>query len=119
MENNKTQITAVIFTDAEYWLTENLSDLVADSVCSIYKTVGFDKDFTCTYADEEENNAEKVATLTDHVKALQTLCELIDGKKLFVGCLKNAQELTDPCNWDAEVVDAFRQLIYHGEVIYG
>lgn len=119
MENNKTQITAVIFTDAEYWLTENLSDLVADSVCSIYKTTPFDENFTCTYADEEENNKQKVATLADHVKALQLLCDLVSGQKLFVGGVTSPFELLDVGNWDAEVVDAFRQLIYHGEVIYG
>jgi hypothetical protein len=50
---------------------------------------------------------------------LQELVNLIANKKLFVGCIQNPMDLTDVSNWDAEVVDAYFQLLYHGEVIYG
>jgi hypothetical protein len=115
-----TQITATIFPNAEEWLKENLRDFAVDGIAAVYPypTYKFNADFGRTYFDEEEDKL-KYATLNDHVAALKLLCELVDQKKLFVGGVTNAQELTDGCNWDVEVVDAYFQLIYHGEVIYG
>ena len=113
-----TAIKATIFQDVEGWLQENLKDFEVDGVSAVYPYSGFTKEWSRTYFDEEENVA-KVCSFEEHVKALRLLCELIDGEKLFVGMVNSAQELTDPCNWDVEVVDAYFQLIYHGEVIYG
>lgn len=113
-----TSIKATIFEDAEGWLRENLQDFEVDGISAVYRVSKLDLDGITQYHDEEENGT-KAVSMADHVKALQLLCELIDGGKLFVGCIKGANQLTEPCNWDVEVVDAYFQLIYHGEVIYG
>ena len=111
-------ITAQIIPDAEAWLRENIRDLTADSVCSIHPVDEINLDAETTYIDRVDDST-KTATMQDHVNALQKLADLIGAKQLFVGELKSPTDLIDPCNWDAEVVDAFRQLVFHGEVIYG
>ena len=113
-----TQINATIIPDAEAFLLENMPDMEVDRHCAITRSMYGTKAGAATYFDEEEN-AYKNVTLTEHVVALQKMAELIDAKKLYVGCLDSASELADMANWDVEVVDAFFQLAYHGEVIYG
>jgi len=56
--------------------------------------------------------------MADYVDALRLLVEQI-GVTLFVGGLKSTVQLLDLGNWDAEVVDAFYQLVYRKEIIYG
>ncbi len=113
-----TKITGPIFEDAEKWLLENMPGLLVDSVCSIYRANYDEKSGLCRYRDTEANDKEVVCTLRDHVKGLKLLCRQI-GKTLFVGGIHSPTDLVDPGNWDAEVVDAFRQLCFYGEVIYG
>jgi len=112
-----TEIKATIFKDAETWITENMPYLVADNVCSISRTVFSPLGLT-KYKDYETGEV-KMLSMQDHVNGLRLLCEEIDNKKLFVGGLKNAIELIDAGNWDAEVVDAYRQMCFYGKVIYG
>lgn len=114
-----TQIIAPIFTDAEAWLKDALPDMYVDGISSVYRTKLDKETFTGIYADEEEDGVRKEITLEAHVKGLEKLVQLVSEKKLFVGGVRNPIELTDMCNWDAEVVDAYFQLLYHGEVIYG
>jgi hypothetical protein len=116
-----TKITATIFEDAEAWLCENVAYMSVDNVSSVYPTTNFNPTGLTKFIDDYENDIPVVKefTIVGYVEALKKLCKLIDDKKLFVGGVKSAQDLTDAGNWDVEVVDAFYQLIYHGEVIYG
>ncbi len=112
------KISVEIFPDAEKWLKENLGDLTIDNVACVVPNKPLNKQgFYPEYIDNEENKT-KAATMADHVKALQLLCEQI-GVKLFVGGLKSPLQLLDAGNWDAEVADAFFQFVMLGEVIYG
>jgi hypothetical protein len=110
-------IAVQIFPDAKAWLIENLPDPAVDSVAAVYPLIEFNPNGPTTYRDEEENT-EKECSLDDHVRALRLLAEQV-GNTLFVGSLTSPLQLTDTSNWDVEVVDAFYQLVYHGEVIYG
>ena len=50
----------------------------------------------------------------------QFVIGIMDGKWNFCGLNpNNGDNLFDPCNWDAIVVDAFVQYKLFGEVIYG
>lgn len=111
-----TAIKCEIFPNAEQWLKENMEDLEVDSVCAIQRKESYDPAGT-EYRDYEEGT-KKTLDEKDHVKALQLLCDQI-GKTLHVGGITSPLQLEDTGNWDVEVVDAFFQLIYHGEVIYG
>lgn len=112
-----TAINAVILPDAEKFLEENIGDFCPDGVSAIYPTENWANGDITLY-DEEESEG-KTFTRAQQVAALQKLADEISGKRLFVGGIENPADLADPCNWDVEVVDAFYQLIYHGEVIYG
>jgi hypothetical protein len=115
-----TQIKSVVFQDAEAWLRENAPDMYVDGIAAVHRAGVFQPDGITEYVDYEENDSlTKGKSMADHIAALQKLCELVDGKKLFVGSVNGSVDLTEPCNWDVEVVDAFFQLLYHGEVIYG
>lgn len=109
-----------VFDDAEAWLQENIHDLNPDGICSIHTVDGgrVNLDGETTYIDMEDNST-KTATMKDHVNALQLLADLIGTQTLYVGGLTNPISLSDAGNWDSEVVDAFRQLVFHNEVIYG
>lgn len=122
---NDTIIGGVIFADPVAWLREE-----AESVCCLdgvssmrlisYRALNMDGPIACHVYDEEEDDQKgKDLTPDDLVATLRKLCELVDGGKLFVGGVRKAQDLTDAGNWDAEVVDAFWQIAYHDEVIYG
>jgi len=115
-----TQITAAIFPNAEQWLTENMKDMGPDSITTVLPALHLSLKGKTLWKDysEEATIPKKYLTMTDYVKGLQLLSDQI-GRTLFVGCLKSPIELIDPGNWDAEVVDAFYQLCYYGEVIYG
>ena len=113
-----TQILAPIFEDAEAWIKDNRPDMYIDGVAAVYPVSKFRPDSVTSYRDEEENS-QKALTMTDHVKGLEKLVELISNKELFVGGIENPLDLIDAGNWDVEVVDAYYQLVYHGEVIYG
>lgn len=116
-----TQIRSLVFEDAEKWLTANLHDLLADPICNIERKKN-ERPCTYTYRDVENHEATpKVLDMMGHIVALQLLCDLVLGPepKLFVGGIKSAADLIEPCNWDAEVVDAYRQLCFYGEIIYG
>ncbi len=110
-----TTINATIISDAEAWIKENIRDLSTDGV-SAMNLDEVSSDFSISLYDEEENFV-KTFTLEQQVAALQKLADDIGNNRLYVGIA--AQDLADPCYWDVEVVDAFFQLIYHGEVIYG
>ena len=129
-------VSVVVFEDADKWLRENLPDMHADSVSCVYPLTRFYPDGATPYVDREELTEDqydrlcsgerdwdgitaiKWMKMDDHIRALLLLSEQV-GDTLFVGCLKGPYELRDPGNWDAEVVDAFYQLVYYGKVIYG
>lgn len=122
-----TAITVPILDDAEKWLRENFHDLTTDRVCTILPDHKVDLDGKSRWTDSEDGS-EKFLDMNDYVKGLTLLFNQIgrkwvDGKGnqrgLFVGGITNPADLLDPCNWDAEVTDAFFQLCYYGEVIYG
>ena len=113
-----TQIKSNIFPDVEAFLKENLRDFFVDNVAAVYPVSDLTDDLVATYEDEEENETKTVDS-AGHVAGLRKLCELVDKQELFVGGVRAAIDLVDPCNWDVEVVDAYFQLLYHGEVIYG
>jgi len=109
----------VIFPDAEAWLKENFRDLTPDNICPIVRETRWKFDGETLFTDyEDESHPQKNLTMADFVKALDLLSQQL-GRTLFVGGLKNPVDLVDPCNWDAEVVDALYQLAFYGEVIYG
>lgn len=112
-----TAISCKIFDDAEAWIRENVPDMAADSVACVYPITEFNAEWVRSYRDDEDDE-RKACTMADHVKALQLLCEQI-GRTLFVGGIKSPVDLIDAGNWDAEAVDAYWQLVYRGEVIYG
>lgn len=113
-----TQITAPIFSDAEAFLKDLLPDMYTDNIAAVYPDGKLTEDFGRSYFDEEEEES-KFVTFEGHVEALKELVRLVSEKKLFVGGIKNPTDLAEDVNWDAEVVDAYFQLCYHGEVIYG
>jgi hypothetical protein len=108
---------------ARKWLMNNLEDLIPDSVCSI-RRAGLYRDMLdpvngcVVYEDHEPGAAVAVkADIHDHVNALAELARLIDQGKLHVGL--NAIDLQDAGCWDAAIISAFREVLVHGEVIYG
>jgi hypothetical protein len=112
-----TAIAIEIFPDAEAWLRENMPDMVTDTVAAVRPVGEFTMDAFTKYEDVEEGTTKDIFPY-QHREALQKLCEQI-GRTLFVGDLTSPFQLVDPANWDVEVVDAYWQLVYHGEVIYG
>lgn len=113
-------ITAVIFEDPEAWLREHVDDMTVDNVASVHRLTKFHPDGLTKYRDfDAEGQPVVERTMEDHINALWELCRLIDQQKLHVGCLRSASQLVDPCNWDVEVYDAFYQLVFRMEVIYG
>lgn len=121
------KISIDIFEDAESWLRENIQDFIPDNVCAIQPKSKINFDGKTTLEDNEEETT-KVVTKQDWLDALKILCQRIgtnwvdeEGKEqgLFVGGINNPQQLTYAGNWDIEVVDAFYQLAYRKEVIYG
>lgn len=112
-----TTIAVTVFPNAEEWLRTNVPDFNGDRVCAVRPTSPFNPNGLTSYEDIEEDTSRE-CTFEDHVMALQKLCEMV-GFNLFVGGIKSPLELVDPGNWDVEVVDAFWQLVYRGDVIYG
>lgn len=117
-------IAITVFEDAEKWIRENVPDLAWDNVAAVHPSFGprgrfeFDnRDAVATFVDDEDGSVRDVP-FDDLVKGLRLLCETI-GRTLFVGGIKTPHALTDPGAWDVEVVDAYWQLVYRGEVIYG
>lgn len=119
-ENTK-PIISVAFANPLGWLRENLEDMWPDRVSSMGRTdLDWNASVVCSVTDEEEGERfAKRLTADDLVNALRKLCELVDAKKLFVGGVRSSQDLDDAGYWDVEVVDAYWQIAYHGEVIYG
>jgi len=111
-----TVISAIIFPDAEKWITENIKNIYVDNVSAVYPVQKFNPKGTKIKDIEEDTS--KICTMADYVDALRLLVEQI-GVTLFVGGLKSTVQLLDLGNWDAEVVDAFYQLVYRKEIIYG
>lgn len=120
-------IVATIIPDAEAFIRDNIADIYSclDTVCAIVvqKKLKFDPFQNAVYCDEggqdDPPNNVKTCTMNDHVQALKLLADLIGQRKLFVGGITNPADLADLGQWDAEVADAFMQLCYRGEVIYG
>lgn len=117
-----TKIQATLFEDAEAFLRGEVSGFIStlsmDNVTSFRYRSGNLKTMTFDLEDIEEGT-KKTLDMGDLVKALQLLTDQI-GVKVFVGGQGfGPRDLQDPGNWDVEVVDAFFQLAYHGEVIYG
>jgi len=116
-----TKIKVTLFENAEQWIKDEIENIISisssDSVTSFrYRSGDLNKmEFGF---DDTEDGTRKVLRLPDLVKALQLLCDQI-AVTVEVGMIKSPRELTDTCNWDVEVADAFLQLAYHGEVIYG
>lgn len=111
-------ISVVVFDDPVGWLKEHNDDLFADSVCVISRAPA-EPAGECRY-DYTDNEAGITVTadLYDHVSALTMLCEKFNTS-FFPGGLNCVEHLLDPAHWDAEIVDAFRQLLVHGDIIYG
>lgn len=114
---NPIAITAEIITDAEAWLAENVNDLFADNVAVVHRMNKYNAKTGANYQDYEEEET-KHASVADHVRALTELCGMVT-KTIHLSGINTPHDLTDPGNWDAEVVDVFNQLIFHGKVIYG
>jgi hypothetical protein len=127
-KTTKTPIAVMIFEDAETWLRENVEYMWVDSVCAVYPKEDINLDGETEMVDVEETDGEdengepkplsKKVKMEDWVRGLQQLCEQV-GKTLWVGCLRGPYQLTDFGNWDVEVTDAYFQLVFRGEVIYG
>jgi hypothetical protein len=115
-----TTISTPIFENAEEWLETQITGgyIATDDIAAVYPSGKYDEDFGCFFIDNEEGTA-KYCDFERHVKALELLVKLVATKQLFVGGITNPVDLTDTGNWDVEVSDAFFQLVYHGEVIYG
>ena len=113
-----TQISTVIIEDAEAFIKENYDYMCTDRIAAVYPCSKFNPDGITKYYDEEED-VTKDCTMADHVRALVKLVDLVSNKQIFVGGVTNPMDLLDLGNWDTEVVDAYYQLIYHDEVIYG
>lgn len=111
------QIAITVFENPDLWLRENLGSMEGDGVCPVLPYSGINLGGDMEYEDIEEGS-RKTCSWADHLDALRLLSEQI-GKTLFVGGLNAALELTDLGNWDSEVVDAYWQLVYHKQVIYG
>ncbi len=111
-------IIATIFPNPPKWLEENFHDLSTDGTCSIRFERTIDKANLVYELIDLEDDKKKIVNRTDWLNALNLLAQQV-GVKLFVGGVKNPVDLLDAGNWDAEVVDAFRQLAFFGEVIYG
>lgn len=110
-------IVAVLFKDPQAFILHEVADMEVDNFCAVHPRGRMTEDGR-VYFDEEES-VSKHCSMDEHVEALRKMVQLIDNQELFVGGIKCSLELTDPCNWDVEVFDAFNQLVYHGEVIYG
>jgi len=110
-------IVLTIFSDPDRWLRENLPDINTDGIAACQPIESINLGGNTRYIDQEEG-IEKICTWEDHVTALRLLCEQV-GKTLFVGDIKNPADLTDAGCWDVEVADAYFQLVYRQEVIYG
>lgn len=119
---NVVGVVDIVFPEPEKWLREHMEHLRSrtDRVCIVRPAGSWDPDGETLYLDREASSGDRYSgrTMKDHVKALQLLCRQV-GKTLHVGGIKNARDLVDIGNWDAEVVDAFWQLVFRGEVIYG
>jgi len=121
----KPRIT-VRFDGADEWLRANGHYLTSDHVCAIRPLGDFKPGKAMRYEDREEGTT-KTCSWADHVKALELLVDWIGrdhpdrdkGHGLYVGGIKHPGELLDAGNWDVEVVDAFWQLVYRQDVIYG
>lgn len=115
-----TAITATIISNAEEWIKTEVPDMCVDGVSCVYPVTNFcaNLDGSTTFVDSYEGTKKNIP-FERYIEALKMLATEIDNKKLFVGSLNFGAELADSCNWDVEVVDAYFQLIYHGEVIYG
>jgi hypothetical protein len=128
MTKTKTPITVTIFEDAETWLRENVENMFVDSVAAVRPTEEINLDGETEMEDVEEVGGKdedglplpltKKVTMEDWVRGLRQLCEEV-GKTLWVGGLKGPYQLTDFGNWDVEVTDAYFQLVFRGEVLYG
>lgn len=121
--DGKSQIVLPVFEDAEAFLRAEMDNLLAtlemDHVGTIKpQNMAVNLDRFTTYEDREDGST-KDCNLQDHIEALDLLCEKIGNKKLFVGGIKSPLELTDTCNWDVEVVDAYFQLVFFKEIVYG
>ena len=114
---SKHPIAITVFHDAVAWLQDNFPDFTWDSVCCVFP-VRTKKDLSEVEYTDTETGENFVKHLEDHIKALELLCNQV-GQTLFVGGLRSPVDLTDACNWDAEVTDAYFQLVVYGEVIYG
>jgi hypothetical protein len=110
-------VILVVFSDPDAWIAANFKDLTWDSVSAVYPIGEFVPEGGTLFRDSEEGS-EKTIFMDDLAYALQLLCGSL-GTTLHVGGLTSPLQLRDPGNWDAEVVDAFFQLAYHREVIYG
>jgi hypothetical protein len=111
-------ISGEVFPNPIEWLRKELPDMLVDNISVVYPVESINVDGATRFRDDEED-ASKYLDMSHYVRALRQLVELVDGKKLFVGGVTGSADLVDAGNWDVEVVDAFYQLAYHGEVIYG
>lgn len=114
----RTKIDIVVFPDAEQWLEDNLKDIHTDRVAAVYPTSVYSKSHNGARYRDDEENTERWCSIKDHIDALHLLCEQI-GRTLFVGGIKSPFDLLDAGAWDAEVADAYYQLVYYKEVRYG
>lgn len=115
-----TKIQATLFEDAEAFLREEIDGFIStlgmDHVTSFRLRHYSIQDMMFEIEDTEDGTTKQL-TLEDLIKALQLLCDGL-GVNFHYSLLKPT-DLKDPGNWDVEIVDAFFQLAFFGEVIYG
>ena len=74
--------------------------------------------FKFKFKDYEDGKVHIIG-IEEAEKGVVLVIDLVNAKKLHVGGITDVEALRDPCNWDAEVVDAAVQCAIFGEVIYG
>lgn len=110
------EIILTVFKNPKEWILKNVPDMTSDRFCCV-RPISKLTEKGASYEDIEEN-IKKFCSMEDHIIALQLLVEKV-GRTLFVGCVENPMDLIDPCNWDIEVTDAYWQLVFYKDVIYG
>lgn len=71
-----------------------------------------------TFRDYEDGKAYTVC-IKEFLKGYVILNKLWLNKKVFFCGINHPKDFDDPCNWDADVVDALLQCSIFGEIIYG
>ena len=93
---------------------QNFPEYAISLVCTKYK---YD-DFQFSFYDPEDDKSYNV----DLEKASKGVAKLIKewhNRKCFFSGIDSLDDLKDPCNWDAVVVDSALQYAIFNELVYG